>query len=139
MELIAAIAGFVGLFIAWWVGMDLVDAILVQPIARWNARRLAKASTFHCGIRVVSGHLPGFTKSWRHGPTTVSPGVIRFKDETITVVDLASHARQPMMGECSWSSFDNRVVVATTEAAVIEFAARTPQLPTIRRGLMLGE
>lgn len=139
MDIIVAIAGFVGRLIVWCVGTVLVDAMIVDPIERWNGRRLAKASTFHCGIRVVSGHLPGFAKSWRHGATTISPGIIHFKDETISVIDLAAHARQPMMGECSWSSFDHRVVAVTTAAAVIEFAARTPQMPTIRQSLTLAE
>lgn len=135
MEAIAAIAGFVGRFILYFVGEVLIDAMIVNPLTRLNDRRLAKASTFHCGIRVMSGELPGFTKAWRHGTTTIGPRVILFKDEVIRVLDSAAHARQPMLGETYWSSFDHRVVVITTETAEIEFAARRPHLPTIRRRL----
>ena len=138
MEVIAAVAGFIGLLILYCVGSFLVDAFIVDPVTHWNDRRLAKASTFHSGIRVMSGKLPGFTKAWRHGPTTVSPGVIRFKNEVIHVVSVAARSRQPLLGECYWSSFDHRVIVLTTEAGQIEFAARRPQMPTIRKGLSAG-
>ena len=138
MEIILAIAGFIGRTIAWFIAMILIDDLITGPATRWNDRRLAKMSTFHCGIRVVSGKLPGFTKAWRHGPTTISPGVIRFKDEAIRVIDLAAHSRQPVFGECFWSGFDHRVIVLTTEAGEIEFAARRPQMPTIRKTLSAG-
>lgn len=124
-----------GRFILYFVGEVVVDAMIVSPLTRLNDRRLAKASTFHCGIRVMSGELPGFARSWRHGTTTISPGLILFKDEDIRVVDIAAQARQPLLGETYWSSFDHRVVVITTETAEIEFAARRPHLPTIRRRL----
>lgn len=138
MEVIAVVAGFIGLLIVCCVCSMLFDEFFVDPVTRWNDRRLAKATAFECGIRVTSGKLPGFTKAWRHGPTTVSPGVIRFKNEVIHVVSVAARSRQPLLGECYWSSFDHRVVVITTEAGEIEFAARRPQLPTIRKGLSAG-
>jgi hypothetical protein len=121
------IVGFVLLVVA-----GIMGGMLAEPVVRWNGRRLAKASTFHCGIRVVSGQFPGFANTWRHGSTTFDHGVIQFEDEVIRVTELDSHARQPTADELWWTSFDSRVVLVTAETAVLELAVRTPQLEAIR-------
>jgi hypothetical protein len=119
--------GFVLLVVA-----GIIGGMLIEPVARWHGRRLAKASTFHCGIRVVSGQLPGFANTWRQGWTTFDHGVIQFEDEAVRVTELDSHARQPTADELWWTSFDSRVVLVTAETAVLELAVRAPQLEAIR-------
>jgi hypothetical protein len=122
-----AIVGFVLLAAA-----GILGAILYEPLARWHGRRLAKASTFHCGIRVASGQHPEFGKTWRHGSATFSHGVIRFEGDDIHVIDVNSHARQPTADELSWTGFDNRIINVMVDRAVLELAVRTPQLDAIR-------
>lgn len=126
-----AIGGFVLIVLAGVIG-----GLLYTPLARWSGRRAAQASKIHCGIRVVSGRLPGFSNAWRHGSATFSRGVVQFEGHAIRVTELDSDARQPTADEMWWTSFDTRVVIAKVETAVLELAVRTPQLEVVRRRLM---
>jgi hypothetical protein len=95
----------------------VIGELLVAPLIRLNGRRLAKASTMRCGIRVVSGRQPGFANTWRHGMASFRPGVIEFTGEVVPITGMDSGFRQPTADELWWTSFDHRVTRVTTHTS----------------------
>ena len=133
--MIELIVRFVTYLVADVIG-GLLGGLLFEWIARLNGRRLAKASTTSCGIRVVSGRQLGFEKGWRHGAAVFRPGVIEFKGDAIPVTGMDEGVRQPTADELWWTSFDHRVVRVTSDTGVLELAVRTAVLAMVRQRLM---
>lgn len=70
--------GFIVALSAIPLGMLTLTVVLALRIRRRTTARYREAEMFECGLRVVSGQLPGLSRRWRHGLAGVHDGVLVF-------------------------------------------------------------